>query len=178
MAAPQEEFLDLFRTSLEGMVTMTRATLDEAERLRSRQLEAIQDALAQNANLSREIAGASSAEELFAVQTKFASHQIEVSLGYWGKLFAAASHTQLAAMKQIETQAAQFNDRMSSMMDQAPAGSEPIVAAMKSFLQASRAAYGVGAQATEQAAKLAEAQFETATAGIRDVVANARKKSA
>jgi phasin family protein len=178
MAESQKDFVDLFRSNLEGMVTMMRATLDEAERLRTQQLEAIQSALAQNAELGREIAGAGTAEELFALQTKFASHQVDVALGYWSKLFAAASHTQFAAMKQFETQAAQFNDSVASMMDQAPAGSEPIVAAMKSFLQAGRAACGIGAQATEQAAKLAEAQFETATAGIRDVVANARKRSA
>jgi len=53
-----------------------------------------------------------------------------------------------------------------------------MVSAMKSFLQAARAAYGIGAQATEQAAKMTEAQFVTATAGIREAVANARKKSA
>ncbi|MGH8705695.1 MAG: phasin family protein [Burkholderiales bacterium] len=178
MATPQEQFIDFYRSSLEGMVSMARATLDEAERLRTRQLEAIRDALSVNSALSREIAGAGSAEELFAAQAKFANHQIEVALGYWGKLFEAANHTQLEAMKRIEEQSSQFNDRVSSILDNAPAGAEPFVAAMKSFLQASRAAYGISAQATEQAAKLTEAQFVTATAGIREAVANARKKTA
>jgi len=178
MATPQEQFLDLYRTSLEGMVSMTRATLDEAERLRTKQLEAIREALDENAALSREIAGAGTPEDLFNAQTKFANHQFEVALGYWGKLFEAANHTQLEAMKRMEEQSALFHDRCAALLDGAPPGAEPMVAAMKSFLQAARAAYGIGAQATEQAAKLTEAQFVTATAGIREAVAQARKKSA
>jgi len=125
MTTPQEQFLDLYRTSLEGMVAMARASLDEAERLRTRQLDAIRQALEENAELSRQIAGAATAEELFSAQSKFANHQIDVALGYWGKLFEAASHTQLQGMKQLEEQAAQFNERVSSMLDNAPAGAEP-----------------------------------------------------
>jgi phasin family protein len=178
MATPQEQYLDVYRQSLEDMVAMARSALDEAERLRAKQIEAIREALAENAALSREIANATSAEELYAAQSRFASHQVEVALGYWGKLFEAASHTQLAAMKRIEAQATQFNDRIGSLLADAPAGSEPLVGAMNSFLQAARAVYGLGAQATEQAAKLTEAQIVTATAGIRDAVAGARKKSA
>jgi phasin family protein len=178
MTTPQEQFVDLYRTSLEGMVAMARSTLDEAERLRARQLEAIREALEENAELTRQVASASTADELFAVQAKFANHQIDIALGYWGKLFEAASHTQLQGMRKFEEQATQFNDRVSSLLESAPAGTEPMVNAMKSFLQAARAAYGIGAQATEQAAKMTEAQFVTATAGIREAVANARKKSA
>jgi phasin family protein len=178
MTTPQEQFVDLYRNSLEGMVAMARATLDEAERLRTRQLEAIRAALEENAELSRQAANAATADELFAVQSRFANHQIDIALGYWGKLFEAASHTQLQGMKQLEEQAAQFNDRVSSLLDNAPAGAEPMVNAMRAFLQAARAAYGISTQATEQAAKMTEAQFVTATAGIREAVANARKKSA
>lgn len=178
MTTPQEQYLDVYRQSLEDMVAMARSALDEAERLRAKQIEAIRAALAENAALSREVANATSAEELYAAQSRFASHQVEVALGYWGKLFEAASHTQLAAMKRVEAQATQFNDRIGSMLAGAPAGSEPLVGAMNSFLQAARAVYGLGAQATEQAAKLTEAQIVTATAGIRDAVAGARKKSA
>jgi phasin family protein len=178
MATPQEQFLDLYRTSLEGMVSLTRATLDEAERLRTRQLQSIREALDENAALSREIAGAQTPEDLFNAQTKFANHQFEVALGYWGKLLEAANHTQLEAMKRVEQHSSLFQERLGTMLDSAPPGSEPMVAAMKSFLQAARAAYGIGAQATQQAAKLTEAQFVTATAGIRDAVAQARKKSA
>lgn len=178
MTTPQEQFIDLYRTSLEGMVAMARATLDEAEHLRTRQLEAIREAMERSAELSREIANAASAEDLFAVQSKFASHQLDIALGYWGKLFEAANRTQLEAMKRIDAQAAQFSDRVGSLFAGAPAGAEPIVSAMQSFFEAARAAYGLGAQATEQAVRMTEAQIATATAGVREAVSGAAKKTA
>lgn len=178
MADPQAQFLDFYRSSLELTLNMTRSALDEAERLRTRQLESIRAALEQNAELAREVAGASSAEQLLGAQAKFASHQLEVALGYWGKLFEAANRTQLQAMKCCEEQSASFNLRLGGMLEGAPAGSEPIVGAMKSFLQAAQAAYGLGAQATEQAAKLTEAQFVTASAGIKEAMAAARQQAA
>lgn len=178
MATPQEQYLDVYRQTLEGMVAMARSALDEAERLRSKQIEAIREALAENAALSREIANATSPEQLYAAQSRFAGHQMEVALGYWGRLVEAASHSQLDVMKRIEAQAAQFNDRIGPLLAGAPAGCEPLVGAMNAFLQAARAVYGLGAQATEQAAKLTEAQIVTATAGIRDAVGGTKKKTA
>ena len=173
-----EQFLSLYRANLEGMVQMARSALEEAERLRSRQLDSIRDAVAENSALAGEIAGAKSVEELLAAQTRFANHQLDVAIGYWSKMFEAASRSQLEAIKRVEAQAGKLNEGISSMLDSAPAGSEPLVAAMRSMLQAAHAAYGFGAQATEQAAKLTEAQLETATAGIREAVAAARKKTA
>jgi len=178
MPAPQNDFLDLYRAGLAEMLAMTRATLDEFEQLRSRQLEAIREALNENAELTGEITGAQDMERLLAIQARFANHQMEVALGYWGRLCEAASHTQLDAMRRLEAQATKFNQRATSMLDAAPAGAEPMVSAMRAFLEAAQTACGLGAQATEQAAKATEAQFETATAGIRSALADARKRSA
>jgi phasin family protein len=178
MATAQQQYLDVYRQGLEDAVAMARTALDEAERLRLKQVEAIRAALAENAELGRQIANANSTEELFAAQTRFASHQVEVAFGYWGKLFEAASHAQLEAIRRIDQQAAQFHERFAALAADAPAGSEPFFGAMTSFLQAARTLYGIGAQASEQAAKLAEAQLGTATAGIRDALAGAAKKTA
>lgn len=178
MTSPQEQFIALYRSNLESMVSMARSVLDEAERLRTRQLEAIREALAENEELARQIAGAETVDQLFAVQSRIANHQVDVALGYWGRVFEAASQTQVKGMKQFEEQAARFTERVSAMLDGAPAGAEPMVNAMKAFLQAARAACGIGAQATEQAARMTEAQIVTATAGIREAVANASRKVA
>jgi phasin family protein len=178
MSTQQDDFLDLYRTGLAEMLAMSRATLDEIEQLRSRQLDAIREALDENAELTGAIAGAQDMERLLAIQARFANHQMEVALGYWGRLCEAASHSQLDAMRRLEAQATKFNQRTASMLDAAPQGAEPMVAAMRAFLEAAQMACGLGAQATEQAAKATEAQFETATAGIRSALADARKQSA
>jgi phasin family protein len=178
MSTQQDDFLDLYRAGLAEMLAMTRNTLDEFEQLRSQQLDAIREALGENAELTGQLAGAQDMERLLAIQARFASHQMEVALGYWGRMCEAASHSQLDAMRRLEAQATKFNARATSMLDAAPAGAEPLVAAMRAFFEAAQTACGMGAQATEQAAKAAEAQFETATAGIRNALADARKRSA
>lgn len=178
MFNPPEQFLDFYRKNLEAMAKMARAALDEAEQLRTRQLEAIRAAVAENADCCRDIAAAKTWEELVAAQNRFGNHQFEVAIGYWSKLFEAARHSQVETMRLVEAQTTQLNDSVSSMLEKAPAGSEAVVTAMRSMLEAARAAYGFGAQATEQAALLTEAQLTTATAGIRDAVSSARKKSA
>jgi len=178
MSTQQDDFLDLYRAGLAEMLAMTRNTLDEFEQLRSRQLDAIREALGENAELTGQLAGAQDMERLLAIQARFASHQMEVALSYWGRMCEAASHSQLDAMRRLEAQATKFNARATSMLDAAPAGAEPLVAAMRAFFEAAQTACGMGAQATEQAAKAAEAQFETATAGIRNALADARKRSA
>lgn len=178
MINPSEQFLDLYRRNLEAMAKMARAALDEAEQLRTRQLEAIRAAVAENADCCRDIASASTWEELMAAQKRFGNHQLDVAIGYWSKLFEAARHTQVETMKLVEAQTADLNANVSTLLDNAPAGSDAMVTAMRSMLEAARAAYGFGAQATEQAARLTEAQLMTATAGIREAMAGAQKKSA
>jgi RNA polymerase sigma factor (sigma-70 family) len=170
--------LELYRAGLEGIITMARTALDEAERLHTRQLEAIREALEENAELSREIRNATTVERMFSVQPKFVSHQVDIALGYWGKLFEAVSRTQLREIRELEEQASQFNERVTTLLENAPAGAEPMVSALEAFLQAARAAYERSAEATDQAAKLTEAQFVTMTAGIREAIEKAKRKVA
>ncbi|MDX1375200.1 MAG: phasin family protein, partial [Burkholderiales bacterium] len=166
MPAQQNDFLDMYRAGLAEMLAMTRSTLDEFEQLRSRQLEAIREALTENAALTGEIAGAQDMERLLAIQARFANHQMEVALGYWGRLCEAASHTQLDAMRRLEAQATKFNQRATAMLDSAPAGTEPLAAAMRAFLEAAQTPGGRGAPAPAPAARAPRAQVVTATAGI------------
>jgi predicted phage gp36 major capsid-like protein len=81
MADPQAQFLDFYRSSLEAMLNMTRSSLDEAERLRTQQLEAIREALARNAELASEISTAR-APRSCSRAGQVANHQ--PPLGYWG----------------------------------------------------------------------------------------------
>jgi hypothetical protein len=53
-----------------------------------------------------------------------------------------------------------------------------MAAAIKSLMQAGYAAFGMGAQVSEQAARLTESQIATATAGIREAAASASQKTA
>ena len=152
--------------------------LGEAERLRTRQLEAVRAAMGQHAELSEGIRSAQTLNDLLAAQARFANHQMEIALGFWNRQFEAASHGQREALRRIEEQGAQMNQEFGKMVESLPPGAEPMAAAIKSLMQAGYAAFGMGAQASEQVARLTESQIATATAGIREAVASASQKTA
>ncbi|MND06422.1 hypothetical protein D3C83_277820 [compost metagenome] len=64
------------------------------------------------------------------------------------------------------------------MFDALPPGAGAMSSAIQSMVQASYAALGASAQMSEQAARLAETQIATATAGIREAAERATRKIA
>jgi phasin family protein len=178
MATQQEQFLDTYRAGLESMVGLTGTLLGEAERLRTRQLEAIRKALAEHAELTQGIASAATLNELVAAQARFANHQFEIALGFWGRQFEAVGHWQREALRQAEAQVAKVSPEIGRMLDTLPPGAGAMSSAIRSRVQAGYAALGASAQMSEQAARIAETQIATATAGIREAAERASRKIA
>ena len=178
MATPQEQFLDAYRAGLESLVGIAGTMLGEAERLRIRQLEAIRKALGEHAELSQGITSAATLNDLFTAQTRFANHQFEIAFGFWSRQFEAAGHGQREALRQAEEHASKINQEIGRMLDALPPGAGAMTSAVKSLVQAGYAALGAGAQMSEQAARLAETQIATATAGIRETAARASQNTA
>ena len=178
MATQQEQFLYTYRTGLESIVGLAGTWLGEAERLRTRQLEAIRKTLGEHAELVKDIAAAGTLNDLFAAQTRFANHQFEIAFGFWSRQFEAVGHGQREALRQAEDQASKMSQEIGRMFDSLPPGAGAMSAAIKSMVQASYAALGAGAQMSEQAARLAETPIATATAGIREAAERASRKIA
>jgi phasin family protein len=178
MATQQEQFLDAYRVGLESIVGLAGTMLGEAERLRTRQLEAIRKALGDQAELANSIASAATLNDLVAAQARFANQQFEIALGFWSRQFEAAGHGQREALRHAEEQASKVSEEVARILDTLPPGAGAMSAALKSLVQAGYAALGAGAQMSEQAARLAETQIATATAGIREAAERARQKIA
>jgi phasin family protein len=178
MATQQEQFLDTYRAGLESIVGLAGTWLGEAERLRTRQLEAIRKALGEHAELAKDIASAATLNEVVAAQARFANHQFEIALGFWSRQFEAAGHGQREALRQAEDHASKMGQEIGRMFDALPPGAGAMSSAIQSMVQASYAALGASAQMSEQAARLAESQIATATAGIREAAERATRKIA
>ena len=178
MTNPQEQFLDFYRTGLKATLEMMRVSLEGAERLRSQQLAAVNGALAANTKLAAEISSANSVEQLMALQTKLAGVQAETVMGYWSSLGQAAVENQAEMGKRLQTQVAQIGDTFRDSLKAVPGGSQPVLQAFQSLVDATSSAYAVTARATEEAAKLAAAQIATANAGIRQAFADEERKTA
>jgi len=178
MATQQEHFVDTYRAGLESLVGLAGTLLGEAERLRTRQLEAIRKALGEHAELTQGIASASTLNELVAAQARFANHQFEIALGFWSRQFEAVGHWQREALRQAEEQATKVTPEIGRMLETLPPGAGAMSSAIRSMVQAGYAALGASAQMSEQAARIAETQIATATAGIREAAERASRKTA
>ena len=178
MATQQEQFLDAYRAGLESIVGIAGTMLGEAERLRVRQLEAIRKSLGEHAELAKSIASAATLNDLVAAQTRFANQQFEIALGFWSRQFEAAGHGQREALRHAEEQTSKINQEVGRILDTLPPGTGALSAAFRTMMQAGYAALGAGAQMSEQAARLAETQIATATAGVREAAERARQKTA
>ena len=176
MATQQEQFLETYRAGLESFVGIAGALLGEAERLRTRQLEAIHKAIGEHAELTKGITSASTLNELMAAQARFANQQFEIALGFWSRQFEAIGNGQRETLRQAEAHAAKMSQQLDGLADMPGAGA--FSSAIKSMVQASYAALGAGAQISEQAARLAETQIATATAGVREAAERASRKIA
>ena len=75
MPNPEEQFFSAYRTGLEGLASLATTMLGEAERLRTRQLEAIREAMTEHAELCKGITTANCLNDLLAAQARFADHQ-------------------------------------------------------------------------------------------------------
>lgn len=178
MASQQEQFLDTYRTGLESLIGLAGTMLGETERLRTRQLEAIRQAIAEHGELAKGVASASTLNDLVAAQARFANHQFEIALGFWSRQFEAIGHGQREALRQAEEHASKVGREISRVADALPPGAGALGSAIKTMVEAGYAALGAGAQMSQQAARLAQTQIATATAGIREAAERASRKTA
>ena len=176
MATQQEQFLETYRAGLASLVGIAGTMLGEAERLRTRQLEAIRKAVGEHAELTKGIASATTLNELVAAQARFANQQFEIALGFWSRQFEAIGNGQRETLRQAEAHAAKMSQQIGGLADMPGAGA--LNSVIQSMVQAGYAALGAGAQMSEQAARLAETQMATATAGIREAAERASRKIA
>jgi len=170
MAKSENEFLDLYRAGLDAVLDITKVSLQGAERLRAHQLKTINDALSEAGETGKQIGSVKSFEELLELQAKFAPTQMEKAMGYWSGLYATTARNQVEILQQMQSKASDISEAYRATLDAAPRGTEPVVAPLKSVMTAMYSAYTMTARATEEAARLAVSQIESANSGIRQAV--------
>ena len=175
MTQPNEQLLQLYRANLKTTLDVMKVCLDGAERLRSGQLQAIQDAKADSADWLRHMETAQTVDELVPLQQKLALAQLENVLGYWSSLFHAVSQAQVETIRQTQRHAGKLVGDLRRDLDGAADGGNPVLAAFNSMLSNACTAYEQAASVNEEAIRLAEKAVITAEAGIRAATGIDRK---
>lgn len=110
MTQPQVEMFDLYRASLKSAADILKASLESAERLQNQNLVAIRTAIVEQSKSLSELGEAKTLDELMALQARIAGEQFQRTMGYWTSLCQTAGQNQLAAIGQMQAQAASARD--------------------------------------------------------------------
>jgi phasin family protein len=162
---------DLGQASVAAAARATRISLDSAERAIAVQLEYAKGALEQAALTARAVGQAKDVNELLALRSRIAENAVENLLGYSRSLYEVASEAQAEYSRLAEERMGAFQQAVSAGVDQAaksaPGGSDMAVAAMKSQLAATTAAFDTFSKAARNLASFADAGIKSAASKPR-----------
>ena len=163
--APQ--FSDIGRAGLDAAARLTRISMDNAERVISLQLQYAKGTLEQASAAARAAAEARDVAELLSVRTRSAENAVEWLVNYSRSFYAVASETQSELSKLAEERMAAFQQAVTESVEQAskasPAGGDIAVAAMKSSLAATTAAWDSFNKAAKNVASYTDAGIRPST---------------
>ena len=148
-------------TAVDSAARFTRISMDSAERAFAVNLEYAKGTLDKATQDARAFAHAKDMQELLALRTRIAESTLENMVGFSRSLYEIASAAQAEFGKLAEERVSSFQQAVAETVEQAsksaPAGSDVAVAALKSSLAATSAAFDSFNKAAKRAASLADA---------------------
>ena len=148
---------------------LTRISMDSTERVLALQLDFAKASLEQAARTARAMAGAKDVQELIAARTRNAEGAVERFVGYSRSLYEISSEAQSQLSKLAEERMSSFQQAVSETVDQAaksaPAGGDVAVAAIKSSLAATTAAFDSFTKAAKHVASYTDAGVRASGSG-------------
>jgi phasin family protein len=149
----------------------TRISLDSAERAIAVQLEYAKGAVEQAAINAKVMSQVKDMQGLMSLPSRLAETALENMMGYSRSLYEIASEAQSEYSRLAEERMAAFQAVMAETVDQAaksaPAGGDVAVAALKSQMAATTAAFDSFTKAAKNFASYADAGVKAASSGKR-----------
>ena len=152
---------EIGRAAVESATRAAKISMDSAERTLNVQIEYAKGALKQATLNARAVSQVKDVQELLAVRTRIAENALENLMGYSRSLYEIASEAQGEYTRLAEERMARFQRAVTEGVEQAaksaPAGSDVAVAAVKSQLAATTAAFDTFTKAAKSFASYADA---------------------
>lgn len=182
MYQASEQLMALNKAQLEAAARFAGVALQGAEKMMELQFRAAKAAFADGIENARALAAVKDLQELAALKDNIAQPSIEKATAYAKSVYDAAVDTQAQFGTLIEQQIAEFNKQVVTLLDRlvqdAPAGSEVGINALKSGIAAVNAAYENLAKLTKQLTETAQANLENAGRQAANEAKKATKKAA
>ncbi|WP_296949052.1 phasin family protein [uncultured Massilia sp.] len=170
MFAFPEQFSNATKANLESqfalMSALTTKTFEGVEKLVGLNLSTAKSALEDSSANARQLLGAKDAQEFFALSAQQAQPTAEKALSYGRQLASIAADTGAEFSKAAESQIAEVNRKVISLVDEvtknAPAGSETYVSALKTAITNANAGYEQFSKTSKQAVEAIESNLNAA----------------
>ncbi|MGZ5037220.1 MAG: phasin family protein [Usitatibacter sp.] len=166
MITQANPFSQIGAAGLDAAARLTRISMDNAERVISLQLQYAKGTLEQATAAAKAATGAKDVQELLSVRTRSAENAVEWLMNYSRSMYEVASETQSELSKLAEERMSSFQQAVTETVEQAaksaPGGSDVAVAAMKSSLAATTAAFDTFNKAAKNVASYADAGIRAA----------------
>ncbi|HSN39535.1 MAG TPA: phasin family protein [Burkholderiales bacterium] len=171
-----EQLIALNKANLEVAMRFAGVALQGAERMIDLQLKAAKSAFSDGIEGAKALASVKDLQQFAALKDNLAQPTIEKATAYAQSVYDVATTTQAEFGKLAEEQLADFNKQVVTVLDKlvqnAPAGSEVGVAAVKSAIAAVNASYDNLSKVAKQMAEASKSNFEAVT---KQAVSGAKK---
>ncbi|MFK3736165.1 phasin family protein [Massilia sp. TN1-12] len=169
MFAFPEQFSNATKANLEAqfamLSTLTSKTFEGVEKLVDLNIATAKAAIEDSSATTRQLLGAKDPQEFFALSASQAQPNAEKALSYGRQLASIATDTGAEFSKAAESQIAEVNRKVISLVDEvtknAPAGSETYVSAFKTAITNANAGYEQFSKTTKQAVEAMESNLNS-----------------
>lgn len=176
-----EQIVASHKANIETLFGLTNKAFEGVEKIVELNLTASKAALSDVASHTQSVLSAKDAQDLLALQSGLFQPLAEKTAAYSRHLYDIAIGAGAELSQSVEGQAAaaqkKFTDMIENAAQNAPIGSESVVAIMKSSVAAANNALESVQKTVKQATEMAEANFNTLAANANTAV-NAAKPAA
>ena len=166
MTTAANPFSAFTAATVDAAARLTRISMDSAERTINVQIEYAKGALTQATLNARAVSQVKDVQGLVSLRARIAENTLENMMGYSRSLYEVGADAQAELSKLAEERMSKFQQAVSESVDQAaksaPAGGDVAVAAMKSSLAATTAAFDSFSKAAKHLTSFTDAGVRAA----------------
>jgi phasin family protein len=171
------QFSEIQKGQMDAAFALGQTFFDATERLVELNLAATKATLEESVERVQALMSAKDVQEFVALTTALSQPTLEKAVSYSRTIYGIANGAGSEVSRIVESQMAENNKKVTQLIEfaakNAPAGSEPAVAALKSALAAANTAYDTFAKAAKQAVDFAESNVAAATSATMKAAAAA-----
>ena len=177
-----EQFLAAHKSNVEMLFGLTTKAFEGVEKLVELNLQVAKATMGEAAENVKAALSVKDAQELMALQAGLLQPAAEKAAAYSRHLYEIAASTNADLTKMVESQSSEAQGKFMSAVDaavkNAPAGTENVVALVKSAVAAANNAFEGAQRAAKQAASVAESSIQAIAASAEKATGSKTRRAA